>query len=71
MSSLPTDDHNRAADPTLAEPGWQARGGLTLTEAELLLDRLEASGITCREMHCDAEGVTVRWRWPWPRLASD
>jgi hypothetical protein len=42
------------------------RRGLTFTQAEELLDRLEASGIGQREMRIEADGVTVSWRG-WPR----
>jgi hypothetical protein len=71
MSSLPADDRNRPAGPDLTELGWQVRTGLTMIEAENLLDQLEARGITCRELRCEAAGVTVRWRPSWPRLARD
>ncbi len=67
MSSIPADEGGR---PGPVEPGWQACTGLTLHEAEQLLDQLEAGGVECREVYLEAGGVTVRWRSPWPRLAQ-
>ncbi len=68
MSLLPDDDRNRTAAPCDVEPGWQVRTGLTLTEAERLLDHLETCGVTCLQTHFEAGTVTVRWQSPWPRL---
>jgi hypothetical protein len=42
--------------------GWTVCSGLSLCEAELLLDWLEANGIAERETSFGAEGATVRWR---------
>jgi hypothetical protein len=70
MSTIPADD-NRPASPGVAEPGWQVRTGLTLSQAELLLDHLEGCGVTCREMRFEGGGVTVRWQLPWPMNASE
>jgi hypothetical protein len=71
MSSIPADDHNHSAAPRFAEPGWQVRTGLSLGQAEELLDHLEVSGVTCREMRVEGGAVTVRWQSPWPRLVSE
>jgi hypothetical protein len=69
MSSVPADDRSHPVAPS-PEPGWQVRTGLNLHQAEDLLDYLEASGVTCREIRIEAGGVTVRWRAPWPRLVD-
>jgi hypothetical protein len=72
MSAVPRDDRNRpAVTPSVAEPAWQTRQGLTLSEAEDLLDQLEACGVAQREMRIEADGVTVRWRPTWPRLLAE
>jgi hypothetical protein len=42
--------------------GWQVCSGLSLSEAEQLLDWLEANGVRERETSFGAEGATVRWR---------
>ena len=52
--------------PPRCEPdaeGWYVRAGLSLPQAEELLDWLEANGHAQREVLLDAGGlVTVRWR---------
>jgi hypothetical protein len=54
--SLP---HDAAAD---AE-GWQCREGINKSEAERLLDWLEANGYSQRELSVGEDGCfTVRWR---------
>jgi hypothetical protein len=63
MSTTPGDDPNR---PAPVEPDWQVRTGLTLIEAEDLLDRLESAGVGERELLVDAGAFTVRWRRPTP-----
>ena len=71
MSAVPREDRVRPDTPeTPDEPGWQERRGLTFAEAEDLLDRLEAAGVSRRETRLEAGGVTVRWRPTWPRLAE-
>jgi hypothetical protein len=47
------------------------RTGLTLWQAEALLDELEAGGVVQREVSVEAGGVTVRWRPVWPRLLAE
>lgn len=43
--------------------GWQCSEGLSKTEAESLLDWLEAHGYGQREVSCaEDRGFTVRWR---------
>jgi len=71
MSAVPRDEMDRAATEADAEPGWQTRQGLTLCEAEELLDQLEAGGVGQREARIEANGVTVRWRPTWPRLLAE
>ena len=44
------------------EQGWRVCAGLTLREAELLLDWLDQAGCPSREVQIDDEGTTVRWR---------
>ncbi len=61
MSETVGEDPNR---PAPVEPDWQVRQGLTLIEAEDLLDRLESAGIGERELLVEAGGFTVRWRAP-------
>lgn len=60
MSALARDDGGFVVSAPRA--GWRERRGLTLREAEELLDRLEACGVAQREAAVEAEGVTVRWR---------
>jgi hypothetical protein len=71
MSAVPRDDRDPVAIETDAEPGWQTRQGLTLSEAENLLDQLEVRGGVQRELRVEADGVTVRWRPTWPRLLAE
>lgn len=72
MSAVPHDDRERPNTPEApAEPGWMERRGLTFSEAEQLLDQLEAGGIGQRETRLEADGVTVRWRPTWPRLLAE
>jgi len=70
MSAVPRGS-DRANATEADEPGWQKRQGLTLREAEDLLDQLEASGVGQREVRIKADGVTVRWRATWPRLLAE
>jgi hypothetical protein len=42
--------------------GWHACTSLTLSEAEQLLDWLEAHGVRERETSLRADGAIVRWR---------
>ncbi len=44
------------------DDGWWVCAGLSLHEAELLLDWLESKGIGHREVAMAGDGVTVRWR---------
>jgi hypothetical protein len=43
-------------------PGWNAFAGLSLSEAEELLDLLESHGISSRLVQVDTAGITVRWQ---------
>jgi hypothetical protein len=60
MSTISSEDSGPISEAP--ELGWQVRGGLTLIQAEELLDHLEASGIKQREVKIEPAGVTVRWR---------
>ena len=43
--------------------GWHCCDGLNKTDAERLLDWLEAHGVAQREVnYLDEQGFTVRWR---------
>jgi hypothetical protein len=60
------DEQDRSANtPTprayVDEQGWQVREGLTLREAEELLDWLDQVGCPSREVQVGEAGVTVRW----------
>jgi hypothetical protein len=45
------------------DDGWDRRERLNKSEAERLLDWLEANGYSQREVtHSDDSGFTVRWR---------
>lgn len=48
--------------PVERSPGWHERAGLTIREAEELLDWLEAHGVTRREALVTPEGTVVRWQ---------
>jgi hypothetical protein len=50
---------NGGAPPSAA---WQERTGLTVRQAEELLDWLEANGIMRREVLMRAGGYVVRWQ---------
>jgi hypothetical protein len=43
-------------------PDWRTCAGLTLIQAEELLDWLDGLGCKEREVAVAADGVTVRWR---------
>ena len=47
---------------TLDEQGWRVCAGMTLCEAEQLLDWLDQVGCPSREVQIDDQGATVRWR---------
>jgi hypothetical protein len=63
MSAVPRDDRERSnpRQPP-AEAAWQERRGLTFSQAEALLDQLEAAGILWRQTCLEPGGITVRWR---------
>lgn len=44
------------------DQGWRVRTGLTLYEAEQLLDWLDQIGCDEREVQIDDTTTTVRWR---------
>lgn len=49
--------------PEADAEGWQCCPGLSLAEAEQVLDWLEANGVQERELRFEEEqGCTVRWR---------
>jgi hypothetical protein len=59
---MPAAHPNRPASLRFELPGWQVRSGLTMSQAEDLLDRLDACGIKCREVRLETDGIVVRWR---------
>lgn len=48
--------------PPSAQDQWHVREGLSLRQAEELLDWLDQHGATQHEVAVDATGTTVRWR---------
>ena len=58
------DSMSRTAPPARANGGeWQVRMLTDLSEVETLLDRLEACGVTTREVNTiGEEGFAVRWK---------
>ena len=68
MSAVPSDGSGSPLSPLPL--GWQERPGLTITQAENLLDQLEAAGVVQLEAQIGPAGVTVLWRPTWPRLAQ-
>ena len=48
--------------PQVDEQGWYFREGMTLREAEELLDWLDQIHCPTREVRVGAVGTTVRWR---------
>jgi hypothetical protein len=62
FSDEPADPAPAPESTAPEETAWQERSGLTLREAEDLLDWLEAHGVTQREARVTPEGCTVRWR---------
>jgi hypothetical protein len=62
---LADDPPAPASGPGSSTPegaAWQERTGLTLRQAEELLDWLEANGVTRREVALTEEGCVVRWQ---------
>ena len=58
MSAVPSNGGGSPFNPL--SPGWQERQGLTLTQAEDLLDQLEAAGLVQHQAQIGPAGVTVR-----------
>jgi hypothetical protein len=59
----PTEPTAAGGEPPPEEgTDWQVQTGLTLREAEELLDWLEAHGVSQREAQVTPDGVVVRWR---------
>ena len=50
------------SDTHLDEQGWYVCSGMTLREAEELLDWLDHVGCPAREVQIETAGTTVRWR---------
>lgn len=48
--------------PAADAEGWEECSGLDKTEAEQLLDWLEASGCRHRQVALNDDGFAVRWR---------
>jgi hypothetical protein len=73
MSAVPREEGPQQQPPPAEPlaPGWCERRGLTLIEAEDLLDQLEVAGVGEREAQVGPDGVTVRWRPAWPRLLGE
>jgi hypothetical protein len=61
---MPDDPSEQAptAESATPEGAWQEVSGLTLWQAEELLDWLEANGVTRREALVTPEGCVVRWQ---------
>jgi hypothetical protein len=53
---------DQETEPTQQSAAWRECHGLTLHEAEHLLDWLEAHGVARREVVLAEGGVTVRWQ---------
>jgi hypothetical protein len=62
MSSGPDSWWTKFRQRPRADGGWEQCPGLTKTEAERLLDWLEAHGCEQREVLWEEDGITVRWR---------
>ena len=62
--TVANDALTRTAPPAhRAASEWNVRTLTDLSEVERLLDRLEASGVTVREVHTiGEEGFAVRWK---------
>ena len=62
--TITSDAMTRTAPPVQrSQSEWNVRTLTTLSEVETLLDRLEACGVTVREVNTiGAEGFAVRWK---------
>jgi hypothetical protein len=63
MCSPEQQGSDQTAKPPSHQPeGWRALGGLTIAQAEQLLDWLEAHGVVGIDVSFAQSGVTVRWK---------